>query len=582
MNPANLSGFSLFCVFACGLLSPAEGFAQDVPRYPFPRDLTYASGTIKPTNHTQAQLDDDVRAFYTYWKAQYVLAAGTDAQGNPLYRISFGSTDPSSTVSEGQGYGMAIVPLMAGYDSNAHAIFDGLLRFALAHPSVIDSRLMAWQVPDAPSDSDSAFDGDADIAYGLTLADAQWGSNGTYDYASLARSRMAGIMASTIGPQSRLPMLGDWVSPNDTKYNQDTPRSSDFMPGHFRAWARFTGNTTWNTVATNCATVVNALQTNYSPATGLLPDFIKNARTAPQPVTGTFLEANTDGYYYYNAGRDPWRLGVDALLNGDATSLTQARMITDWARVKTGGNPQLLRGGYKLDGSNISGNNFFTSFFASPMAVAAMLNPSHPEWLNALYDAVRTDHEDYYEDSVTLQCLLVISGDFWDPTIVPAPPPTAYQTWAAGFGLDPATSGAATADPDGDGQPNLLEFALNGNPKDARQSGLMAVEAANSGAPAGALVALVAAVRRGAGFAAAPDGSQTATIDGIVYTVNGSADLVSFTLPVSLGGTADTAPAGSGLPSLQGSAWTYQTFYLAVANVPGVCGFMRMQARAAE
>jgi len=415
MKLTYLSG--VFSLGAFALLVANQVLAADpAPRYPFPQNLTYAGGTIKPTNHTQAQLDDDVRAFYTAWRNKYLVSAGNDAQGLPMYRISFGSEDPKSTVSEGQGYGMVIVPLMAGYDPNAKTLFDGLLRFALAHPSVIDHRLMAWQVPDSADDSDSAFDGDADMAYGLMLANAQWGSTGTYDYASLVRSRLAGILASTIGPQSLVPMLGDWVSSKGKKYNQDTPRSSDFMPAHFRAWARFTGDATWNTVAAKCAGVVTAIQTTYSPVTGLLPDFIKDARTAPKPVTGNFLEGSTDGYFDYNAGRDPWRLATDALLNGDPTSLAQAKKMTSWARTITGGKPAKLRAGYKLDGSNVSGNNYFTTFFASPMAVAAMLDPTHPEWLNALYDSVRTTHEDYYEDSVTLQCLLTISGNFWDPT----------------------------------------------------------------------------------------------------------------------------------------------------------------------
>ena len=70
---------------------------------------------------------------------------------------------------------------------------------------------MSWQVPGEPEGSASAFDGDADIAYALLLADAQWGSGGSIDYAREARTMIAGILESTIGPDSRLPMLGDWV-----------------------------------------------------------------------------------------------------------------------------------------------------------------------------------------------------------------------------------------------------------------------------------------------------------------------------------------------------------------------------------
>ncbi len=48
--------------------------------------------------------------------------------------------------------------------------------------------------------------------------------------------------------------------------------------------------------------------------------------------------------------------------------------------------------------------------------------------------------------------------------------PTAFSTWAAGAGLAPGQRGAS-ADPDGDGVPNLLEFALGLNPTVAGAAG---------------------------------------------------------------------------------------------------------------
>jgi endo-1,4-beta-D-glucanase Y len=214
-----------------------------------------------------------VRAFYDYWKDQYVVSEGTTPGGDPLYRISFGRTDPTVTVSEGQGYGMVIVALMAGYDPQAQVIFDGLWRFARANPSGIDSRLMTWHVPIGASGNDSAFDGDADIAYALLLADKQWGSDGAIDYQAEAAQVITAILESTIGPTSRLPMLGDWVNPNGGTYHQYTPRSSDFMPAHFRAYGRATHNLVWTEVISNSQAVITSLQANYSPTTGLLPDF---------------------------------------------------------------------------------------------------------------------------------------------------------------------------------------------------------------------------------------------------------------------------------------------------------------------
>jgi len=137
---------------------------------------------------------------------------------------------------------------------------------------------------------------------------------------------------------------------------------------------------------------------------------------APRPASAGFLEGPNDGAYNYNAGRDPWRLGTDGLLNGDARSLAAVARISAWAHDETGGDPQRIRAGYALDGTPLSGSDYFTTFFAAPLGVAAMAVPSQQAWLNAIYEAVRQREEDYYEDSVTLLCMLVMTANFWDPT----------------------------------------------------------------------------------------------------------------------------------------------------------------------
>jgi hypothetical protein len=69
-----------------------------------------------------------------------------------------------------------------------------------------------------------------------------------------------------------------------------------------------------------------------------------------------------------------------------------------------------------LDGTPIPPAEYFTTFFASPLGVAAMCTPGQQDWLNAIYDTVRDGEEGYYEDSVTLLCMLVMTHNFWDPT----------------------------------------------------------------------------------------------------------------------------------------------------------------------
>lgn len=398
------------------VLVPFIATAGTIPRRPFPQHVQYAPGTIRPNHRTQAQQDQDVRDYYEAWKSSFLLEAGTAADGSTLYRISLGSTNPGRTVSEGQGYGMMLMAWMAGFDPRAQIFFDGLWKFSRKYPSSVDSRLMGWQIPLDPQANVSAFDGDADIAYALLLADLQWASDGPINDLAEARQVVAGILASTIGPESRLPMFGDWVNVNHATHNQWTTRTSDFMPTHFRAFGQTTGDAVWGRVIAETQSVTNRIQTQYSPVTGLLPDFvvpISGSDHTPRPAYPNFLEATTDGDYNYNAGRVPWRLGADALLNGDPVSLAQTRKISRWIHGAAGGDPSRIRSGYALDGTPLPNSDYFSIFFVSPFGVAAMTDPSQQQWLNDLYDAVYKTHKDYYEDSVNLLCMIVMTGNSW-------------------------------------------------------------------------------------------------------------------------------------------------------------------------
>jgi endo-1,4-beta-D-glucanase Y len=398
--------------------NPTDETSFDGLARPFPQHMSYAPGSILPNHRSQEQLDDDVRAFYDQWKAEFVVEAGTAPNGNQMYRIAFGKDQPGfdTTVSEGQGYGMIIVPLMAGYDDDAQNIFDGLWEFVRAHPSEIDPRLMDWNIPLAEGNA-SAFDGDADIAYGLLLADAQWGSDGRINYRAEADTMMLAILESTIGSESHLPMLGDWVDTYGETYNENTPRSSDFMFVNFRAFGRARQDAVWTDIVWRSQYVMSEIQANYSPQSGLMPDFIVMAGDAhiPQPAPAEFLEGPHDGHFNYNAGRVPWRVGSDALLNNDETSRAIVQKISHWVEASANGDPANIHAGYYLDGNRLPNSDYFTTFFVAPMGVAAMTDPTQQQWLNAVYDAVYDQHIDYYEDSINLLCLLVMSGNAWTP-----------------------------------------------------------------------------------------------------------------------------------------------------------------------
>lgn len=65
-----------------------------------------------------------------------------------------------------------------------------------------------------------------------------------------------------------------------------------------------------------------------------------------------------------------------------------------------------------------------------------------------------------------------------DAVIVDPPPPTdgGVESWLAGFFEDDPEASALTADPDGDGVVNLLEYAFGGNPTEASRANLPTVE----------------------------------------------------------------------------------------------------------
>ena len=393
-------------------------FSNEAVKRPFPQHVSYADNTIRPNNFSQSEQDQHVRNFYDYWKQNYIVAAS-----NSSYRVAF-AKGSDTTVSEGQGFGMVITVIMAGHDSDAQTIFDGLWKFARQFPSGNDNRLMSWKIKNGQvvGGNTSAFDGDADIAYGLILADAQWGSSGNVNYKAEAITVIEAILASTIGPNSRLPMLGDWVEANDgTPHNQYTPRSSDFMPANFRAFANATNDSVWNTVISNSQAVIDTIQSNFS--TGLLPDFIINCDNISEctPANSDFLEGDHDGDYYYNAGRDPWRIALDALLNNDSKSHTQAQKMITWLANATGGNANQIKSGYELDGTGI-GEDYVTTFFVAPFGVAAMLDSNNQDFLNDIYATIYNEKEDYYEDSVNLLSLLVMTGNFWDSESNSTPP----------------------------------------------------------------------------------------------------------------------------------------------------------------
>jgi endo-1,4-beta-D-glucanase Y len=377
----------------------------------------YASGTILPSNHSQAQLDEAVRDFYDAWKTRYVRAGC----GTGRYYILSGGGH--QTVSEAHGYGMLVMAFMAGHDPQAKAMFDGMVHYYQDHPSEIVSTLMSWAQGSSCQNvegANSATDGDLDIAYALLLADKQWSSGGTLNYRQLAGAIIGGIRSGEVDSGANFVQLGDWA-PGDSSSFAGATRTSDFMPSHYKSFADATGDASWRQVRDRSYAIMTTLQNGFAGSTGLLPDFVINAATSPSPAPGGFLESQTDGSYGYNACRDPWRIGTDYLLNGDARSKTVLQRLNTWIRQTTGGNPQNILPGYRLNGTG-SGGNYLDLAFVAPFGVGAMVDASNQSWLNSVWDTtVANGGDGYYQDTVALLSLIAMSGNWWAPEAAPCP-----------------------------------------------------------------------------------------------------------------------------------------------------------------
>ncbi len=398
-------GYGAFPVGSCDCGEPSQPFGSHA--------LAYASGTVLPSGPL-GKLDADTRAFYDDWKAAYLKQGCGDGR----YYVAFDGG--ALTVSEAHGFGMVILAMIAGHDPDAKTEFDGMLGYFEDHPSDIDPGLMAWSqdgdCKDSQNDSSSATDGDLDIAYALLLADKQWGSCNGIDYQSKAADLLGAIRRSEVDETGAYVLLGDWVAKGASHY--DATRSSDFMPGHFASFADATGDSLWGGVADASYAMFAAVQAAHSPDTGLLPDFVQDPLGKPRPASPNFLEHDTDGAYSYNACRDPWRIASQFLTTGDARSKELVQKLNDFARGAAAGDAWSLKAGYSLDGSPLG--DYLSLAFVAPFGVGALLDPDHPEWVDATWDVVKSQGlEGYYGDTIKMLAMIAMSGNWWAPEQVP-------------------------------------------------------------------------------------------------------------------------------------------------------------------
>ena len=371
----------------------------------------------------QAEQDALVENFYDHWKAKYVKTTPTGDKYISTADVKDfeGGDDRPESTSEGHGYGMMITVLMAGYDLEAKANFDAMLRYYKKHvcKTNADYRLMIWAQDKNFNDQsdDAATDGDMDIAYSLILADRQWGSQDSINYLDLAKKMLNAIAKYEINKDIFSIKLGNAIE-DASSGDYYSMRTSDFMPSHFRSFLKITNDPIWEKIIDSNYSTILKMQSTFSPLPGLVPDYMVHLNKNAKPHSGE------KGRYEFNACRVPWRIGLDNILYGDQRAKEFCDRMNKWLVSNSGKPLYNINEGYKLDGEPLSTQDDLEKFeameFLCPFMVSEMCS-NEQEWLNKLwtmtnhFDMASYKKLDYYDNTIKMISLIILSKNYWVP-----------------------------------------------------------------------------------------------------------------------------------------------------------------------
>ena len=177
-----------------------------------------------------------------------------------------------------------------------------------------------------------------------------------------------------------------------------------------------------------------------------------------------------------------------------------------------------------------------------------------------------------YPQSLSVVACADASGRSSSPIVAASFTTSPFKTWFAGYypGVTDPTVISPAADPDHDGEPNILEFALGGDP--SRPGTRSRLHVSHGGNPASPRLTLTIAVRSGTpAFVGYP--SPSATADGLTYIILGGST------PGTLDGIVSEVPPETAALPEPPAGCSYRTFTL---TDTGTRGFMRVKVSTAQ
>ena len=183
--------------------------------------------------------------------------------------------------------------------------------------------------------------------------------------------------------------------------------------------------------------------TNVAPrpvATRILGLHPNGQSTAVPSDDVLFMEGPNDEYDYWNACRTPWRITMDYAHSGSDDAKDAVEKIIEWMvpefyapDLEPCSNLNIYQGGiwseFKLDGTLVPGQTYqyFATAFAAPFTAAAIIDvgvSGQQTWLNKAWSKIKNYHDGpstdpnadgYFGDTINLMCMLLITGNWWDP-----------------------------------------------------------------------------------------------------------------------------------------------------------------------
>jgi len=245
----------------------------------------------------------EAKAAYDAWKAAFVVSCGATR--------SYVKNELGGTYSEGIGYGML---LAAAHGDKA--TFDALYA---TYTAASRGGLMDWKLDNGcsgSSNSGPASDGDLDTAMALVQATCKFGPS----YTAPATALIGAIKAREVSTQGGLQVLKPGEGFDATCVNP-----SYFAPGFYRAFSKFTKDTSWDTLAKDSYTILNRLA---NASTGLVPNWGSVDGSA---ATGACAAKLDSGLYSYDAARTPWRIATDYRWWSTPEASTYLNKVVGWA-----------------------------------------------------------------------------------------------------------------------------------------------------------------------------------------------------------------------------------------------------------